>query len=459
MPPVSRTSQLPRKITDISTATSVTMDEHNQSTQEAPRIHLASLGCAKNLVDSEQLLAKIATAGGLVGAAAEEADIIIVNTCGFIAPATAESLATIREYAAFKRDGVCQRLIVMGCLIERGAGQLCEEVPEVDAVFGLGQHDAIVAACGLNSEADDGARLLLTPPHTAYLRISDGCDNRCAYCTIPLIRGPLRSRSPEEILDEVGGLVELGVRELNVIGQDTTSYGKDLEGSPTIEMLLGRLAKTPNLRWLRLLYTHPAYFTELLIDAYASLDLLCPYVDIPLQHLSDDVLRRMGRRATQAECLRLIDRLRERIPGVAIRTTFIVGFPGETRAQFDELVHLVETIRFDHVGVFRYSNEHGTPAATMPDQVSERTKIKRQEVLMLAQQEIAFAASRAMLGKVVEVLIDRPSDDAGLWIGRTKTQAPDVDSVTFVRGDGIASGDFVDAQIVDVAGYDLIAQA
>ncbi len=435
------------------------MNGQAQPTRDIPRIHLASLGCAKNLVDSEQLLARLATAGGLVGATAEEADVIIVNTCGFIAPATEESLATIREYAGLKRDGACRRLIVMGCLIERGADQLRSEIPEVDALFGLGQHDAIVAACGLSTTPDDGARLLLTPPHTAYLRISDGCDNRCTYCTIPLIRGPFRSRLPEEILDEAIRLTDLGVRELNVIGQDTTSYGKDLAGSPTIETLLGRLAGIPNLHWLRLLYTHPAYVTDQLIEAYASLDSLCPYVDIPLQHLSDDVLRRMGRRVTQADCLHLIDRLRGRIPGLVLRTTFIVGFPGETRAQFDELVRLVETVRFDHVGVFRYSSEIGTPAAAMPDQVPERTKAKRQEALMLAQQEVAFAANRSMLGSVVEVLIDRPSDEPGLWIGRTKTQAPDVDSVTFVRGDGIALGDFVHAQIVDVAGYDLIAQA
>jgi len=425
-----------------------------------PRIHLASLGCAKNLVDSERLLARLATAGGLVGAAEEDADVIIVNTCGFIGPAIAESLETIRDYAA--RKSASQKLLVMGCLVERDIEEIGAEVPEVDGVFGLGRHDEIVAACGLNAEPEDGARLLLTSRHTAYLRISDGCDNRCSYCTIPAIRGPFRSRPADEIVSEARQLVELGVRELNVIGQDTTSYGMDLDGSVGIAGLLGRLAGIPELRWLRLLYTHPAYFTDGLIEAYASIGVLCRYVDLPLQHASDGILRRMGRHATQAESVRLIERLRERVPDVAIRTTFIVGFPGETRAQFDELVDLVERLRFDHVGVFRYSNEAGTAAAKMPEQVSERTKAKREKALMLAQQWIALEKNRSMLGKVVEVLIDQPTDEPGLWIGRTRTQAPDVDSVTFVHAGeagAIAPGDFVAAQIVDVAGYDLIAQA
>jgi len=425
----------------------------------APRIHLASLGCAKNLVDSERLLARLATAGALVGAPIEEADVVIVNTCGFIGPAVAESIATIRDYASWKEEGAGRRLLVMGCLVERDGDALHAALPEVDGFFGLDEHQAIVAACGLEASPDDGARLLLTPVHTAYLRISDGCDNRCAYCTIPLIRGPFRSRPADEILIEARQLVDLGVRELNVIGQDTTLYGTDLAHPVAIEELLRRLSEIPNLRWLRLLYTHPAHFTDGLIEAYASIGVLCKYVDLPLQHLNDDILRRMGRRVTQADCLRLIERLRERVPDLALRTTFIVGFPGETRAQFEELVDLLERIRFDHVGVFRYSNEPGTPAATMPDQVSERTKAKRHEGLMLAQQRITIAKNRSLLGKVVEVLIDRSTDDAGVWIGRTRSQAPDVDSVTIVRGDGLVPGDFVEAQIVDVAGYDLIAQA
>jgi len=435
--------------------------EENNEAKRAPRVHLASLGCAKNLVDSERLLARLATAGALVGAAAEDADIIIVNTCGFIAPAVAESLETIRDVAQFKRAGSCRRLFVIGCLVVRDIEPLKAELPEVDEFFGLEEHEAIVAGCGLGVAPDDGARLLLTPSHTAYLRISDGCDHRCSYCTIPMIRGPFRSRPADEIVREAKQLVELGVRELNIIGQDTTSYGRDLADAPTIDGLLRRLDDLPDLRWLRLLYAHPAHFTDGLIDAYATVRRLCPYVDLPLQHLDDIILRRMGRQVTQADCLALIDRLRKRVPDVALRTTFIVGFPGETRRQFRELLDLIERIRFDHLGVFRYSNEAETPAARMGGQVSKRTKAKRQESLMLAQQEIALSKNRSSLGKVVEVLIDRPSSENGLWIGRTKMQAPDVDGVTFVHAgaDEVAPGDFIDAQILDVAGYDLIAQA
>ena len=428
------------------------------------RVHLASLGCAKNLVDSERLLGRLASAGALVGAAAEDADVVIVNTCGFIGPAIDESLATISEYVELKSERPDLRLFVMGCLVERSEEALRAALPGVDGLFGLHQQEALVAACGLRSATGEAGRLLLTPTHSAYLRISEGCDNRCSYCTIPLIRGPFRSREPEAILREARGLVSGGVRELNLIGQDTTSYGRDLDGRPAIHELIARLAEIEDLRWLRLLYAHPAHFTEGLIEAFTTIGSLVPYIDLPLQHTSDDILRRMGRLATRAESIRLIERLRESVPGVALRTTFIVGFPGETQAQFLELLEDVERLRFDHLGVFTYSREEGTPAAEMPEQISEQTKRRRQEELMLVQQEIVFASNRSMLGRVVEVLIDGPTEDPEVWIGRTATQAPDVDSVTLVRAgaehpNGLTMGTFVDAQIIDVSGYDLIAQA
>jgi len=423
------------------------------------RVHLASLGCAKNLVDSERLLGRLASAGALVGASAEEADAIVVNTCGFIGPAVAESRGTITEYLELKRRSPKVRLFVMGCLVERSEDELRAQFPVVDGFFGLHQQEELVEACGLTLEEAENGRLLLTPSHSAYLRISDGCDNRCAYCTIPLIRGPFRSRDPEAVLREARQLVDGGVREVNLIGQDTTSYGRDLDEALAIHELIAQLTDIPELRWLRLLYAHPAHFTDELIEAYASIETLVPYVDLPLQHTNDDILRSMGRLATRAESMRLIERLRERVSGIAIRTTFIVGFPGETNAQFNELLSDVERLRFDHLGAFVYSQEDGTPAAAMAGQVSERTKKRRQEEIMLAQQAIAFEANRAMLGRVIEVLIDGPTDDAGIWIGRTATQAPDVDSATLVRGEELSAGDFVEAQIIDVAGYDLIAQA
>ena len=425
---------------------------------DAPRIHLASLGCAKNLVDSERLLGRLATAGALVGADAEDADVIIVNTCGFIAPAVEESLQVIGDYVAMKRASASQRLYVMGCLVERDASALRETLPEVDGFFGIEEQDRLVAAIGLHAE-DDGARLLLTPAHSAYLRISDGCDNRCSYCTIPAIRGPFRSRPETEIFDEARQLVERGALELNLIGQDTSLYGADRRDGIRIGELLRRLDSLDGLRWLRLLYTHPAHFEDALIDAYARLERLIPYVDLPLQHLNDDILSRMGRKVTSAQCLSLIDRLRRRVEDVVLRTTFIVGFPGETDAQFDELLDAVREIRFDHIGAFAFSPEVGTPAYSMARQVPDELKAERVERLMLAQQEIVRDANRGRIGETAQVLIEEAAAEEGLWIGRTVGQAPDVDSVTFVRGANVVEGTIVSVRIVGFEDYDLVAEA
>jgi len=425
-----------------------------------PKIHLASLGCAKNLVDSEKLLARLATAGAIVGANADEADVIIVNTCGFIQPAKQESIRTIREYDAFRHAARGAKLIVMGCLAERFADELPAELPHVDAIVGLDAHEEILRLCGLPAPGEiDDARLLLTPAHSVYLRISDGCDNRCSYCTIPQIRGRFRSRPPDAILAEAGELVRNGARELVVIGQDTTSYGADLPELYPVHRLLRDLAGFDELRWIRLLYTHPAHFTDALIDEYADNAKLCAYVDIPLQHLHDEILQRMGRHVTQAQCVRLIERLRARVPGIAIRTTFIIGFPGETDAHFEELLELVHELRFDHLGAFAYSPEPGTPAAGFPDQVPASVVEERLETLMLAQQAIVFESNRAAIGREVEVLIDAEADEDGVWLGRTQAQAPDVDSLTWVHGEGLRPGHFVTARVVDSQDYDLVAEA
>jgi ribosomal protein S12 methylthiotransferase len=422
-------------------------------------VHLASLGCAKNQVDSERILARLAAAGALVGAPAHEAEVILVNTCGFIDPAKEESIETILDLSRWKRTGRCRKLIVMGCLAQRYADTLREQLPEVDAVFGLGQEKRIVAACGLRSPKGDPGRLLLTPPHTAYLRISDGCDNRCAYCAIPMIRGPFRSRPAREVIGEANRLVEGGAREINVIGQDTTRYGTDLADGTRIQRLLAELSRIPKLRWLRLLYTHPAHFTPELIDAYADLPNLVPYVDLPIQHLNDDILRRMGRKVTQKRILDLIERLRARVPGVALRTALIIGFPGETRAQFNEMLRLVEEIKFDHLGAFEYSREEGTRAARFRDQVSARARSRRLREIMASQQRIAFNRNRRMKGKVMEILIERKAAEGrDVWIGRSTTQAPDVDSVTYVSGEACRPGEFLKARITGSRGYDLLAE-
>ena len=425
-----------------------------------PRIHLTSLGCAKNLVDSERILARLARAGGLVGAPPEEADVIIVNTCGFIEPAKKESIETILTLAKLKKTGPCRRLIVMGCLAQRYAAQLRRALPEADGIFGL-DHDArIVAACGLDPKPPERhGRLLLTPKHTAYLRIAEGCDNRCAYCAIPMIRGPFRSRPFKEIMREARQLVARGVRELNLIAQDTSLYGVDLYRRPRLHELLARLAAIPELRWLRLLYTHPAHFGDDLIAAYASIEKLCPYADLPLQHLNDRLLQRMGRKVTQRQALDLIGRLRERVPGIRIRTTFLVGFPGETRAEFNEMLALVKRLRFDHLGAFAYSREDGTPAARMRGHVSPRAASRRLRDLMLAQQKIALEKNDALRGRVIEAVIESPVAGAkNLWVARSRFQAPDVDSVTLVAAPGLKPGRFLNVRIVGHDGYDLLAR-
>ncbi len=432
------------------------MSVSDETTRGRPRVHLTSLGCAKNLVDSERILARFAASGAIVGAPPEEAEIIIVNTCGFIEPAKRESIDTILDYARYKKEGQCQRLIVMGCLAQRYEEELRAGLPEVDGVFGLNRDEEILTACGFTSTCDSG-RFLLTPTHTAYLRISDGCDNRCTYCTIPLIRGAYHGRPAEEIITEANELVERGVREINVIAQDTTVYGTDDPGGVRIHDLLARLASISDLRWLRLLYTHPAHFPPEMIDAYAEIPKLCSYVDLPLQHLNDDILHRMGRGATRDESLKLIERLRARVPGIAIRTTFIAGFPGETDAQFRELLQYVKELHFDHVGVFPYSQEEDTPAALMPDQIPEEVKEERVRELMLAQQGIVFERNASLRGSRMEVMIDALGDEDGTWLARSRTQAPDVDSITYVEGSDLEVGQFVNVEVTGADGYDLIA--
>jgi ribosomal protein S12 methylthiotransferase len=425
-------------------------------------------------VDSERILARLAAAGAIVGADADQADIIIVNTCGFIEPAKRESIETILEYAQYKQSGPCQRLFVMGCLAQRYKEDLEVGLPEVDGVFGLHQDEQILAACGLTS-TNEGGRFLLTPKHTAYLSISDGCDSRCTYCAIPMIRGQYRERPAEDIVAEAEELVEAGVRELNVIAQDTTAYGMGAQGKMRIHHLLARLADIPALKWIRLLYTHPAHFPEGLVDAYAETPKLCPYVDLPLQHLNDDMLRRMGRGVTKKRCLDLIDSLRSRIPNVAIRTTLIAGFPGETEAQFQELLQCVRKLRFEQLGVFAYSQEEGTPASLFSNQLSDRIKESRVRELMLAQQEIAFAHNALLVGQRMEVVIDKAAQEESLWVGRSSSQAPDVDSVTYVKDEGLEQGtsleqgrsleqgtylepgQFVEVEVTGVRGYDLVA--
>jgi len=426
-------------------------------TREQPvRVHVASLGCAKNLVDSERLLARLATAGAWVGAPAEEADVVLVNTCGFIDPARRESLAVIDDYLAMKAERPKLKVFVLGCLVARDGEALRRDLTDVDGFFGVDEHALVVRACGLADEETGDTRLLLTPPHTAYLRISDGCDNRCTYCTIPSIRGPFRSRPAEAIVAEARSLAALGVRELVLIGQDTTAYGKDLPGEPGIAGLLEELDRVDGVRWMRLLYAHPARFGDELLAAYRRLETLVPYVDLPLQHASDRILAAMGRRVGRPEIDRLLARIRDAVPAMTLRTTFIVGFPGETEAEFDDLVRLVEEVRFDHVGAFAYSPEEGTPAAGFPGRVPPDVVAGRLERLLALQTKIAVEENLSRLGETVDVLVDGPDAQSGFVVGRTAGQAPDVDPVTHVRGRA-KPGEFVRARITGASQLDLVA--
>jgi len=402
------------------------------------------------------VLGRLAASGALICADPRDADTLIINTCGFIAPAIEESIGTIHEAARLKQRGTCRRLVVMGCLVQRHGSRLRRELPDVDAFVGVGDVEAVLRACGVRPRGTPGVRLRFGLPHVAYLRIADGCDNRCAYCTIPIIRGPFRSRPEKKILAEARDLTADGARELVLVAQDTTSYGRDLPGA-SLPRLIEKLQRRCGDAWLRLMYTHPAHFGDDLIEAFRSAPALCSYVDLPLQHLADPILKRMGRRVTQARILGLIDKLRDRIPGVALRTTFIVGFPGETDEHFEELLRLVGQIRFDHLGVFTYSREPDTRAARMRAHVPETVKEQRRDALMRRQYDIVGRRNRQYEGRVVEVMVDGRSED-GRFAARTRCQAPEVDSIVLIETRRAEPGQRLSARITGVQGYDLVAR-
>jgi len=428
-------------------------------------VALVSLGCPKNLVDSERMLASLAQAGCVVGATMSDADVIVVNTCGFLGSARAESMEVIAEALEAKRRGRARRVVVAGCLVDRDAEQLYQSAPGIDAIVGVNSRDEILSAVVGDRKttivapysggiADDSGRFRLTGRHSAYLRIAEGCSQRCSFCTIPAIRGPFRSKRPSDVLAEAEELIRDGAVELNVIAQDTTGYGRDLGGGADLASLLASLGRLDGVRWVRLLYAYPRRFTNALIDTMADEANIVPYVDVPIQHISDPVLRRMKRGLGRKQVEGLLRRLRERIDPVVIRTTLLVGFPGETDEHFQELLEFVREFRFDALGVFEFSPEAGTPAADMPDAVAPDVRTQRREAIMLAQQEIVFAASRRLIGSSLELLVDGV-DDEGYCFGRHSCQAPDIDGVCFLthpRG----AGEFVTGEVIDTDGYDLI---
>jgi ribosomal protein S12 methylthiotransferase len=437
------------------------------ASKESLRVSAVSLGCPKALVDSERMLALLAEAGCLVGAAADDADVILINTCSFIAPARDESMAAIREAVGRKARGRVRRVVVAGCLPQMQGEALLAAEPGIDAIVGVFDRDGIVSAVTGEGPlvsvgppgracADDRGRFRLTPRHTAYLRLAEGCSQGCSFCTIPAIRGPLRSKPMELVLAEAAELVADGAVELNLIAQDTTAYGKDLPAGGGLAELLRRLDALAGVRWIRLMYAHPANMTAEVIEALAGCRRVVKYLDLPLQHVNDRLLALMRRRYGRRDVERTLSALREGVPGIALRTTFMVGFPGERTGEFAELLAFVKAQAFEAVGVFPYWREEGTPAAKMPGQVARKTKLRRRDRLMRAQREIALAANAARVGSTVEVLVDG-ADTSGRCVGRHAGQAPDVDGVCYLA-EPVEAGRIVPARVVGHDEYDLVVE-
>lgn len=432
----------------------------------APKICLVSLGCAKNLVDSELMLGILKEAGAELVSREADADVLIVNTCGFIGDAKEESIDAILALAEFKKTGRCRRLIVTGCLSQRYKDDLARSLPEVDCFIGTGEFHRIAEAIredfrervlvGLPTFIHDYTtpRVVSTLGYSAYIKVAEGCSNHCSYCSIPSIRGEFRSRSEESVVREAEQLAAQGIREINLIAQDTTSFGRDRDTS--LEKLLARLVKVGGVDWIRLLYLYPGRINDRLISIMKNEEKVLPYIDLPLQHISPPVLKAMNRQYTKAGVEKLIGKLRDELDGVTLRTSLIVGFPGETAKDFEELLSFVESVRFDRLGVFMYSREEGTPAYSMKGQVARKTKAGRLESLMAAQREISLEKGKELVGRRVEVLVEGMSE-YGLK-GRAASQAPDVDGATYVKGIEASSGDIIEAVVTDAGDYDLFAE-
>jgi ribosomal protein S12 methylthiotransferase len=437
-----------------------------------------SLGCPKNLVDSERMLGKLAQDGYTLTPDAEGADVVVINTCGFIEPARQESLGVIREMLTLKEQGRVGAVVVAGCLAERKKDDLLNEVPGVDHIVGVFGREEISQVLDRTLYAqrqdeqrslfrpapvralEDTARLRITPRHYAYLKISEGCDRLCTFCAIPGMRGKHVTKPIEEVLREARELAADGVRELIVVAQDTTYYGLDLYGRVRLAELLRELSGIDGLEWIRVLYAYPIHFTDELIETLARTPKIVPYLDMPLQHINDRMLKRMQRRVNREETEDLLARLRRSIPNLALRTTFIVGFPGETEAEFEELCEFVRASRFERAGVFPYSLEPGTPAARLPDHLPEEVKQERRDRLMEIQQGLAFAWTREQVGKELEVIVDSPDPEVpGHMLARGHADTPDIDCVVRLKGKGLHAGDLVHARVTGADGYDLAARA
>ena len=432
---------------------------------------MISLGCPKNQVDGEALLAKLKKAGYEIVNNIEDSDVMIVNTCGFIEQAKKEAIDTILEVAEYKNAGLISAIVVTGCLAERYQDEIIKEMPEVDAVLGIGANSDIVktcdkALCGIVTTSFpnkcylsiNDERIISTSSHWAYLKIAEGCDNRCSYCAIPGIRGGFRSRTIESCVDEAKALAESGVKELILIAQDTTKYGQDLYGKYSLDILLKELVKIDGIEWIRLFYCYPQRITDSLINVIANEEKVCSYIDIPLQHSDKTVLKNMNRVGDGNDYRALISKMRKAIPGLALRTTFMVGFPGETDEQFENLCKFTEDIKFDKMGCFTFSPEEDTPAYDMQNQIDDAVKIRRQEVLMNKQYSITEELNKQRIGRIYKVIID--TFDGEKYVGRSYMDSPEIDSgIIFTCDNNLNIGDFVNVEITDYNGYDLIGEA
>lgn len=437
------------------------------------KILFISLGCDKNLVDTEVMLGMLASRGYEMTNDEQEADIIVINTCCFIHDAKEESIQNILEMAEYKKNGSAKALIVTGCMAERYRQEILDEIPEVDEVLGTTAYDRILDAVDaalagqhevMTADLDalplpETKRLVTTGGHFAYLKIAEGCDKHCTYCIIPKIRGNFRSVPMERLLKEAQDLAEQGVKELILVAQETTLYGKDLYGEKSLPKLLRELCKISGIRWIRILYCYPEEITDELIQVMKEEPKICHYLDLPIQHANDTILKRMGRRTSKQELIDIVQKLRKEIPDICLRTTLITGFPGETQEQHEEVMEFIDTLEFDRLGAFTYSPEEDTPAATFEDQIDEEVKEDRQADIMELQQEIAFDKAEDMIGREVLVMIEGKVVDENAYVGRTYRDAPNVDGLIFINTDvELISGDFAKVKVTGALDYDLIGE-
>ncbi|MDE6729690.1 MAG: 30S ribosomal protein S12 methylthiotransferase RimO [Oscillospiraceae bacterium] len=440
----------------------------------AVKVSMVSLGCSKNLVDSERMLFKLRQHGYKLVTEFGESDVAIVNTCGFIQSAKEEAIETILEIGKLKEEGTVKKLILTGCLTERYQQEAAAEFPEADAVIGISDtrdivdildqvlHNQRIVKFSSKMQAElTGDRIISTLPFFSYLKIAEGCSNCCTYCAIPMIRGKFRSVPMEDVLQEARKLADYGVTELNVIAQDTTRYGEDLSenGESLLPELLEKLCEIENLKWIRVLYCYPERISDQLIDVMAKQDKIVKYIDMPIQHCNDEILKRMNRRSTKQQIISVIQKLREKMPGIVLRTTLITGFPGESEEQFTELSEFVKEMKFERLGCFAYSQEDGTKAADFPDQIPEAIKNQRAEIIMEQQADLSAAYNAAQIDQVKTAVVEGFDQWAECYFGRTANDAPDIDGKIFFRsGKKLHSGDYVPVRITDVLDYDLLGE-